>query len=154
MPHDSALITDKAACARSRQTNKPRVIAGIDGRSSGARRLRDLESQLGARFGGLAGCDTAELAAVRAAALTAHRVEQVRAAAAAGRPVDDNELVRLANSLRRGVHELERLATAARWRRTGGMYPGLGLPVYDIPTKAEVDAHIAKHQNRERADAV
>ena len=80
---------------RSGATNDPRRLAGVDMRSAGGRRYRDLVDQLVSRFGG------ANLEAVRELAGLRFSLEQCQASVVNGDAHAREDLVRLFNLIGR-----------------------------------------------------
>lgn len=106
MPANGAIEAELKPTARSRKTNgKAAFLGKVDGRSVVARRQRDLERAYAAELGGdLTIWQRVKVA--QAAALTV-RAEQLQAAIAGGDPeIDDEDLVRVANALRRELADL------------------------------------------------
>jgi hypothetical protein len=88
---------------RSRVTNGKRPF---DRRSSEARRLEDLTAAYLAEF---EAPGEAAISIARAAALASLRIERIEAAEMAGRPIDDERLVRLIGALNRSIQALASL---------------------------------------------
>lgn len=93
---------------RSAATNARSFLAGIDGRSTRARRFRDLMSSFAAGLGGIDALSESELALVRQAASVTMRAEELQSAIARGEAVDPDELIRLSNTSRRLLSGLKR----------------------------------------------
>jgi hypothetical protein len=104
------LIARPPATARSRVTNG-RLVAGVDGRSSDARRFRDVSRELEAGIGGV--LTEADRVLIRQAAALTVQAERQQAAIVNGEAVDADELVRLANAVART------LAAVTRKQRRG-----------------------------------
>lgn len=100
---------------KSRVTNGTKLLSGVDGRSSGARRFRDLADAFAADLDTGTGLTEAEMTVVRQAAGVALRAEQVQAAIVNGADVDLNELTRLSNVVSRLMGALK----AKRQKPTG-----------------------------------
>jgi len=85
---------------RSALTNGSLLPRGLDGRSAPARRYRDLILQFSHGIAGERGTplNPAELALVKQAAAITVRAEALQADIVRGKPVDDENVVRLANS--------------------------------------------------------
>jgi hypothetical protein len=102
--------------ARSRKTNGKSIFLGkVDGRSVIARRYRDLERAYSAELGGNLSL-WQQVKVSQAASLTV-RAEQIQSAIAAGHTtINDEDLVRVANALRRELVDLglDRNPTPAR----------------------------------------
>ena len=96
-------VTDRNRAARqpannrSKFSNNPRRIAGVDQRTAGGRRLRDLIDDITADLGGVA-LTTVERGVVAQAAGLVLRSEQLQSDIAKGLPVDVDEVVRCANA--------------------------------------------------------
>jgi hypothetical protein len=131
MPVDTAAIAPRPAATRSKVANGSALIAGIDGRSAGARRLRDVIGDLTADLGGDLG--EAERLQVRTVAGLIVHAERLMADMLNGKPVDSEALTRASNSA-------ARLLTALRAKRTprGSAMPSLA--VYLASKAAEVSA--------------
>ncbi len=98
---------------------RSKPIAGADGRSAPARRLRDIEAEFAAPFAGVAALEPATRLRVQSAAALTLRLEQVRADMANGAAgVTDEDLIRLTNAVARAAAVLDRLATSASNART------------------------------------
>lgn len=110
MSADGASIAQRPLTARSRVTNGKRSLEGIDGRSAGARRFRDLMESFGSDLGGLHQLTEAERALVKQAASVTIRAEQLQAAIVRGEAVDPDELTRLSNTSRRLLASIRRRA--------------------------------------------
>ncbi|MGO9701242.1 MAG: hypothetical protein ACLPX7_18480 [Xanthobacteraceae bacterium] len=87
---------------RSQITNGSRLLDGVDGRRSSARRFRDLIADLARdEFGGSEGLSIAELGLLRQAAALTLQAEQLQAAVVRGETVNADELVRVSSESRR-----------------------------------------------------
>jgi hypothetical protein len=91
----------RPATIRSKVSNGTRLLAGVDGRSSTARRFRDLIAELTAEAGGAEGLSAAERGAIRQGAAIMLRAEQVQGQIVRGEPVDNDTLIRLSGEARR-----------------------------------------------------
>ena len=110
MPGSSAAVAELKPTARSAKTNGTTAFLGrIDGRSRLARRLRDLEREHALPFGGIAACTPEQRVKLELVAMLRLRAELLRDDIAAGKPGIDEDLVRVANALRREVGALERM---------------------------------------------
>jgi len=95
---------DKSACnprhkkARSKITNHQDLLPGLDGRSSAARRFRDLVSAFVADQGGLDQCSEVKLGLVRRLAAVTVAAELHEARMVNGVPVNNAELCALAST--------------------------------------------------------
>jgi hypothetical protein len=115
MPSDAAAITAESPRDGAPVAKRSKRFAGVDGRSAGARRLKDLEAELAAPLGGLPALAPAERLSVQSAALLTRRLEQLRSAMADGDlGASDEDLIRVANALARAVVALDRLAAARK----------------------------------------
>lgn len=110
MSADGASVVQRPLTARSRVTNGTRSLEGIDGRSAGARRFRDLMESYGTDLGGLQHLSEAERALVKQAASVTIRAEQLQAAIVRGEAVNPDELIRLSNTSRRLLASIRRRA--------------------------------------------
>jgi hypothetical protein len=105
-PIDARSMADQVPKApRSTRNQKP------DGRSAGARRFRALVLAYEAEIGG--NLTEAERGLVEQAALLQLRCEQLRADIIAGKPVDDDLLIRLASTSRRALSKITAKAKPA-----------------------------------------
>jgi hypothetical protein len=89
---------------RSRVSNRPGRLAGVDGRSARARRFRDLTSGLKRDIG--RALSTAEQSLVDQAAALMLQREAMTAVGARGERVDSRELVRIAGAVARTLAAL------------------------------------------------
>jgi hypothetical protein len=92
-------------------TNRSKLISGVDGRSSTARRYRDLITEYTnyvREHGGSLDLSPAELGMIRQAAAITLRAEQLQAAVVLDQPVLTDELVRLSSEARRILSSLRR----------------------------------------------
>jgi len=114
---DTAALAEARTAAAARSANiRSKVTNGsrrhqkgaTDGRSASARRFRDLIAGFAAPYGGEAALTVGEQALVRNAAALTLKLEQMQADAAAGRPVDSEQLTRLANSAARTLASLRK----------------------------------------------
>jgi hypothetical protein len=99
-------ITGISTTNRSRVTNGTRLLVGVDGRSTQARRFRDLMHAYKDQFDSA----TADRNLVRQAALLALKREQLQAAVVRGEPVGTDTLTNLAG---RTLADLRRKTQAA-----------------------------------------
>jgi hypothetical protein len=114
MPDESPASSAKKPEARSRVTNGKELLANIDGRSTEARRFRDLCSSFADDLGGVAGLTEAQRALVKQAAALVVQSETMAGAAIRGEPVSDEQMTRIANTLGRTVDRLEKLGLKRR----------------------------------------
>ena len=104
MPNDSTPVADRQVFARSSITNGSSLLPGVDGRSSWARRARDLIVAHLSDLGGADRASAAERSIVRRAAVLTVELErlEVEFATADRASAEDLDLYqRTANSLRR-----------------------------------------------------
>src|SRR6266404_5159305 len=105
LPAESLADPDKNACnprrktARSRVTNHVDLLPDLDGRSSAARRFRDLVSAFVADMGGLDQCSEIKLGLLRRLAATTVQAELLEARMVNGKPVDVTTLCQLASTV-------------------------------------------------------
>jgi hypothetical protein len=85
--------------SRSAVTNGSKLLAGVDGRSAGARRFRDLIRAIEAEAA--APIREAKRGLIRQAAALTLRTEQLQAAIVRGENVDGDHLIRIAGTVRR-----------------------------------------------------
>lgn len=105
MSADSAAVTKPSPTVRSRMTNGNTCFLGnVDGRSALARRQRDLQHAYAEELGG--SLTIGQQARVAQVAALQVRAEQLQAAIANGEPVNDEDLVRVTNTLRREISAL------------------------------------------------
>ena len=83
---------------RSRLTNHRDLLPALDGRSSAARRFRDLVGAYIADMGGLDLCSEVKLGLLRRLAACTVRAEMLEAGLMNGEPVNVNELCALAST--------------------------------------------------------
>jgi hypothetical protein len=89
----------EAKAARARVTNHNDVLPGVDGRSAGARRYRDLVLEIVADQGGAEHCASARLVLIRRFAAAAVLAEGLEAQFVDGNPIDIGEHAQLCSSL-------------------------------------------------------
>jgi hypothetical protein len=97
------------ATSRSKVSNGTRLLQNVDGRSSSARRFRDLTRAHEAELGG--SLTEADRGLARQAAALGLRTEQLQAAIVRGEAVDDDHLVRISGEHRRIVDALKAKAS-------------------------------------------
>jgi hypothetical protein len=98
---------------RSAVSNGSRLLNGVDGRSSGARRFRDLIADLARdEFGRVADLSIVEVGLLRQAAALTLRAEQMQADMVRGEIVDADELVRVSSESRRVLAAIRRTKRA------------------------------------------
>lgn len=89
------------ASSRSAITNLKRLHDGVDGKSAGARRFKDLIRSLSADFDGFEKLGEGDRALVRQAATLTMEAERMQAASVRGEAIDDDVLIRVTSTLRR-----------------------------------------------------
>jgi hypothetical protein len=92
-------VTPISATNRSAVSNRTRLLDGVDGRSAGARRFRDICRAYEAEAGGQV--SEVERDLIRQAAGLTLRAEQLQAAVVRGDAVDGDHLIRLASTAKR-----------------------------------------------------
>jgi hypothetical protein len=104
----------RAKSVRSRVTNHADLLPDLDGRSSAARRFRDLVSAYIADMGGLDQCSEIKLGLLRRLAATTVQAELLEAQMINGAPISITELCALASTTVRLSSRLglERVAKA------------------------------------------
>jgi hypothetical protein len=105
LPADRTAAAIRKPMARSRVGNGKVLVPGIDGRSAGARRLRDVIEDLTADMGGNLG--EAERLQVRTVAGLVVHAEQLTADMLNGKPVDSEQITRVSNSAARLLTSLK-----------------------------------------------
>ena len=105
-PAGSPAITPRKPTARSRVSNGKDWLAGVDQRSSIARRYRDLMAEAIADSGGLSECSQARLQLIRRLAALSVQLEQLEAKLADGGDIDIAEYTSLTSTLVRVVSRL------------------------------------------------
>ena len=105
-PAGSRAITPRKPTARSRVSNGRDWLAGVDQRSSIARRYRDLMAEAIADSGGLSECSQARLQLIRRLAALSVQLEQLEAKLAEGAEIDITEYTVLTSTLVRVVSRL------------------------------------------------
>lgn len=105
----SAAVVERSLKTRSVMSNGRRLHPrNIDGRSTEARRFRDLVESFADGLGGLEGLTEAERSLVRSCALLTIEAERLQAKAASGEAIDDEALTRVSNSQARLLAALRR----------------------------------------------
>jgi hypothetical protein len=107
-PADSPASSARKPTARSRITNGKELLANIDGRSTEARRYRDLCFSFADDCGGAATLTEVQRALVRQAAALTVQSEKLQGAMIRGEAVSDEQMTRVANALSRTLHRLGR----------------------------------------------
>src|SRR5262245_34211870 len=105
-PAGNPAITPRKPTARSRVSNGKDWLAGVDQRSSIARRYRDLMAEAIADSGGLSACSQARLQLIRRLAALSVQLEQLEAKLADGAEIDVTEYTVLTSTLVRVVSRL------------------------------------------------
>jgi hypothetical protein len=111
LPNDPNLTTTFAN-ARSRITGHTDLLPGLDGRSAGARRFRDLIGAFVSDQGGLDACSEIKVGLIRRLAAASVLAEQLEAKAMSGADVDVSVFCNLASTTVRIASRLglERIA--------------------------------------------
>ncbi len=95
-----------SARTRSRTTNDRNALPGVDGRSAGARRARDLRREFEEFVTGCGGeLGTVESNLIDMAVTLKLQEESIRAGLIRGETVDGDELIRLSGATRRTLSE-------------------------------------------------
>jgi hypothetical protein len=105
-PAGSPAITPRKPTARSRVSNGKDWLAGVDQRSSIARRYRDLMAEAIADSGGLNECSQARLQLIRRLAALSVQLEALEAKLAEGAEIDITEYTVLTSTLVRVISRL------------------------------------------------
>jgi hypothetical protein len=108
MPDESPASSARKPEARSRVTNGKELLANIDGRSTEARRYRDLCLSFADDCGGAEALTEIQRSLVRQAAALTVQSEKLQAAMIRGEAIDDEQMTRVANSLSRTLSRLGR----------------------------------------------
>jgi hypothetical protein len=99
------------ATTRSRISNRSRMLPGVDGRSSAARRFRDICANYEAEAGG--NVTEVERDLIRQAAGLTLRAEQLQGAIVRGEPISNDELVRISSTAKRLLEQSAARPTSA-----------------------------------------
>ena len=126
LPADSPASSARKPTARSRVTNGKELLANIDGRSTEARRYRDLCFSFADDCGGAATLTEVQRALVRQAAALTVQSEKLQAAMIRGEDVSDEQMTRVANALGR---TLNRLGIKRRAREVSTLADHFSRPV-------------------------
>ncbi len=116
MPASTANAVSRPPTARNAVSNGSRLLEGIDGRSAGARRFKDLIESFARNLGGIDGLSETEQSLIRQAASVTMRVEQLQSAIVRGEHVDPDDLVRLSNTARRCLASIPKRAVGTGQR--------------------------------------
>jgi hypothetical protein len=114
LSEESPASSARKPTARSRVTNGKELLANIDGRSTEARRYRDLCFSFADDCGGAAGLTEVQRALVRQAAALTVQSEKLQGAMIRGEAVDDEQMTRVANALSRTLSRLQRKRSAPK----------------------------------------
>jgi hypothetical protein len=98
-PQIGPQIAPRAPALRARITNHKDLLPGLDGRTSAARRFRDLVSSYIADMGGLDCCSEIKLGLLRRLAAVTVQAELLEAKMINGEPVDVSTLCTLASTV-------------------------------------------------------
>ncbi len=105
---DERPVNKKSRSAMTNGARRHLHPEGIDGRSTDARRFKDLIAGFAAPYGGESALTVGEQALVRNAAAMSLKLEQMQADAVAGKPIDSEQLTRLSNSVQRTLASLRK----------------------------------------------
>jgi hypothetical protein len=103
---EGSAIGARSSRQRSRVSNGSKLVAGVDGRSAEARRLRDLLISFADDCGGAASLTQAQRVLIDRAADLTMRAEKLQAAMLRGEDISDEQLTRISNALSRMLHRL------------------------------------------------
>ncbi len=112
----TARVVSRPPTTRSAISNGSRILEGIDGRSTGARRFKDLIESFSRDMGGIDCLSETEQSLIRQAAIVTMRGEQLQAAIVRGEHVDPDDLVRLSNTARRCLASIPKRAVGTGQR--------------------------------------
>jgi hypothetical protein len=121
---ECSAIAGRSPFVRSATTNDPLALRGIDGRSTIARRYRDVAIALADDLGGQDKLSEPTKVLIRAAAALTIQVESLNAKIVAGEDVDLEQLTRLTNVLGRTLHRLVIRKPADRPKRLADLLNG------------------------------
>jgi hypothetical protein len=99
MSLDATTFVERPRRTRAALSNGSLLPPGVDGRSSSARRWKDLVEEFSQELGGE--LSAAEVILVKQCALVALRVEQLQADAVSGAEINDSDIVRYSNATAR-----------------------------------------------------
>lgn len=106
MPADSAALAPMSPTARSRISNGSAVLDGIDGRSSTARRFRDVLAEIVADLGGSDRLSEGQRQIARRCAMLAVECEKIEALGVAGEAIDLDTYGQLTDRIGRAFQRL------------------------------------------------
>src|SRR3954452_9035868 len=109
MQHGRNMVVPRPATTRSKVSNGTRLLQNVDGRSSSARRFRDLVRAYEAEVGG--NLTEVERGLVRQAAALSFKAETLQCDLVNGNPVDGDQLIRLTVTAKRILSALGEKAT-------------------------------------------
>jgi hypothetical protein len=112
MKHTRNAVATSCPTSRSKVSNGTRLLQNVDGRSSSARRFRDLVAAFEKEVGG--NLTEVERGMIRQAAALTFKAETLQADLVNGNPVDGDQLIRLTGTSKR---ILSALAEKARKHR-------------------------------------
>jgi hypothetical protein len=92
-------LATSCATTRSKVSNGTRLLQNVDGRSSSARRFRDLVNAFEEEVGGP--LSEVERGLIRQAAALTFKAEELQSALVNGEPVDGDQLIRLTGTAKR-----------------------------------------------------
>jgi hypothetical protein len=121
---EGSAVSSRPLTVRSALTNDPLLLRGVDGRSTIARRFRDVAIALADDLGGQDKLNEATKVLVRQAAALTVQVENLQTKVVAGEDVDLEQLTRLTNVLGRTLHRLGVTERAHRPRRLADILYG------------------------------
>jgi hypothetical protein len=98
MPQEYPAVDTPLPSTRARLTNHRDLLPGLDGRSPGARRFRDLVNAFIADQGGAENCSEVKLGLVRRLAAASVLAEMLEVKAIAGEPIDVSEFCNLVST--------------------------------------------------------
>jgi len=102
MQHARDTLATTYPTSRSKVSNGTRLLQNVDGRSSSARRFRDLVRAYEAEVGGVGGKLTeVERGLIRQAAALTFKAESLQSDLVNGNPVDGDQLIRLTGTAKR-----------------------------------------------------
>lgn len=122
MQHSRTANVTACATTRSKVSNGTRLLQNVDGRSSSARRFRDLVRAFEAEVGGT--LSELERGLVRQAAILSLKTEQMQESIVRGDDVDSDTLIRLSGEARRILASLR--------KRHNGRDPSSATAIEDL----------------------